>query len=161
MGRMPNSVAITLNSPEATFRLGRLFGELALSGDVISLEGDLGAGKTLLTQGIGKGLGVPDTCYITSPTFGLVHEYPGRLPLFHIDLYRLASEEEIEAAGIIDFLYESGVTVVEWAARLGFLMPAERLDVVLSITGATTRLADLVGHGAGWQARIQDLGNFS
>jgi len=148
---------IDLATPEDTKRLGILLGRIARPGDVIALEGDLGAGKTFLTQAIGQGLEVPETCRITSPTFSLIHEYPGRLPLFHIDLYRLADEDEMVALGLDDYLYDEGVTVIEWAGRLGRLLPEERLELFLLIAGPESRKVRIKAVGASWRERVGKL----
>ena len=148
-------VSITLASLAETTAFGHLLGQQALPGDIITLAGNLGAGKTTLTQAIGQGLLVPEDCYITSPTFSLLHEYPGRIPLYHMDLYRLADEEEIEALGFEDYLYGEGLCVIEWPERLGSLLPEERLHIDLLFTGETARRAELTGYGAEWQERIK------
>jgi len=111
---MPTVVS---NSPGETLRLGEAWGREAKAGWVIGLTGDLGAGKTQLVKGIARGLGIASR--IQSPTFTLVHENrEGRLPLYHIDLYRLDTPEQIVAAGLEDYFYQTdGVTVVEWVER--------------------------------------------
>ncbi len=131
-----------------TLKFGRLLGREARPGDVFTLTGDLGAGKTTLTQAIGQGLEVPESCYITSPTFSLLHEYPGRFPLYHMDLYRLAGEEEVEELGFEDYIYGEGLTVIEWPDRLGSLMPEDRLDIELSIVSETARKVILTAYGS-------------
>ena len=105
------------NSPAETEALGEAWGRAAISGLVIGLTGDLGAGKTQLVKGLARGLGV--TARVHSPTFTLVNEYPGgRLPLYHLDLYRLETPKQISAAGLEDFFYQpDGVAVIEWAER--------------------------------------------
>jgi tRNA threonylcarbamoyladenosine biosynthesis protein TsaE len=105
------------HSPADTEALGESWGRAAVSGLVIGLTGDLGAGKTQLVKGLARGLGV--TARVHSPTFTLVNEYPGgRLPLYHLDLYRLETREQIGAAGLEDFFYQpDGVAVIEWAER--------------------------------------------
>jgi len=148
---------LALTSLAETIAFGQRIGREARPGDIITLAGNLGAGKTTLTQAIGQGLLVPEHCYITSPTFSLLHEYPGRIPLYHMDLYRLADEEEIEVLGFEDFLYGDGLCVIEWPERLGSLMPAERLHLDLRFAGETARRAELTGYGDDWQARIQNL----
>lgn len=140
------SQTIVLESLEATARLGQRLGELAEAGDIITLAGDLGAGKTTLAQSIGQGLQVPPSCYITSPTFSLLHEYPGRLPLYHMDLYRLSCQEVIDL-GFEDYLYGEGLSVVEWPDRLDEIMPLDRLQIELEMTSETTRTAHLRWHG--------------
>ncbi len=102
-------------SLEETQRLGMLLGTLAQPGDVILLDGDLGAGKTAFTQGIGRGLGIDAT--INSPTFTILKEYQGRLPLYHFDLYRIDDPEEMASLGFDDYFDGDGVCVVEWAER--------------------------------------------
>ena len=103
---------INLNSVQDTIKFGEKFGKLLISGDIIFLNGDLGAGKTTLSKSIGEGLGVQE--YITSPTFTLINEYEGRLPLYHFDLYRLDSYEELEELGVEDYFYGNGVCLIEW-----------------------------------------------
>lgn len=151
----PDTIALASLAETITF--GRLLGQEARPGDIITLGGNLGAGKTTLTQAIGQGLMVPENCYITSPTFSLLHEYPGRLPLYHMDLYRLADEEEIEVLGFEDYLYGDGLCVIEWPERLGSLMPEERLHIELCFTDETARRAELTGYGDNWQQRIPTL----
>ncbi|MBC8286170.1 MAG: tRNA (adenosine(37)-N6)-threonylcarbamoyltransferase complex ATPase subunit type 1 TsaE [Nitrospinae bacterium] len=106
------------HSPEETLQLGKFLGSSLIPGDIILLFGDLGAGKTHLTQGICIGLGLDPDAYIRSPTFTLINEYPGRLPIYHIDLYRIDSQEEIYSLGLEEILFNQGVTVIEWAEKL-------------------------------------------
>ena len=134
--------------------MGKVLGEIVEPGDVITLAGPLGAGKTTLTQAIARGLGVDPRIYVTSPTFSLLHEYQGRIPLYHMDLYRLAGEDEIESLGFPEYLYGSGLTVIEWPDRLGSLMPPERLHVELAMSGETSRSANLTAHGNLWQKKL-------
>ena len=103
--RVMDECRIELKSLEEHCCLGRLLGELALPGDVICLDGDLGAGKTTLTQAIARGLDVPNTCYVTSPSFAIFHEYPGRIPLYHMDFYRLQDSLEIVELGFEEYFY--------------------------------------------------------
>jgi tRNA threonylcarbamoyladenosine biosynthesis protein TsaE len=146
MPSQQSTQTIVLASLEETARLGVWLGSLAEAGDIITLAGDLGAGKTTLTQSIGLGLHVPASCYITSPTFSLLHEYPGRLPLYHMDLYRLTCDEIIDL-GFEDYLYGEGLSVVEWPDRLEEIMPRDRLQIEIEITSETTRTAHLTCHG--------------
>lgn len=154
---MAFTCTIDLPSLEQTVSFGRRLGNIALPGDVITLAGGLGAGKTTLTQAIGQGLMVPENYYITSPTFSLLHEYPGRIPLYHMDLYRLTNEEEIEALGFEDYLYGNGLTVIEWPDRLGSLLPGDRLDIEISFTSEIGRKAILTQHGAVWLERLKNI----
>ncbi|NOX25871.1 MAG: tRNA (adenosine(37)-N6)-threonylcarbamoyltransferase complex ATPase subunit type 1 TsaE [Deltaproteobacteria bacterium] len=124
-----------------------MLGQQARPGDIITLDGGLGAGKTALSQFIGQGLGVPADCYITSPTFSIVHEYPGRIPFYHMDLYRLGYED-LEELGLEDYLYGKGLCVIEWPERLEDLMPRHRLHVNLTLTSESSRTATLTAIGA-------------
>ena len=143
---------LSLASPDATRLLGLALGKLARAGDIITLEGDLGAGKTTLTQAIGAGLGVPPEQYITSPTFAIMHQYPGRLPLYHMDLYRIG-DEDFYALGLDEYLYADGLCVIEWPHRLEDL-PSDRLAIELCFAGDITeaRTARLTPLGA-WRDR--------
>lgn len=113
--------------PDHTRALGRRLGAAAGPGTVLALIGPLGAGKTLLTKGVAEGLGV--TGVVNSPTFVLMNEHHGRLPLYHVDAYRLDDPEEAVAAGLLDDRQAGGVTVVEWADRLSGSLPADRLEI--------------------------------
>jgi len=106
------------NSPEQTFEFGRILGRILDSGIVIALYGDLGTGKTALAQGLARGIDVPEEYYITSPTYTLINEYPGRCPFYHIDLYRLESDVDFEDIGLYDIFQGNGIAAVEWADRL-------------------------------------------
>lgn len=149
--------SIELLTLQDTEKLGAVLGRIAEPGDIITLEGPLGAGKTALTQAIGRGLGIDPQIYITSPTFTLLHEYRGRVPLYHMDFYRLRSEEEIESLGFQEYFYGQGLTVIEWPERLGSLMPAERLHIELLLSGEESRIAHLCAHGAYWQKKVADI----
>jgi tRNA threonylcarbamoyladenosine biosynthesis protein TsaE len=149
--------SIELKSLQHTKTLGDVLGRIVQPGDVITLAGSLGAGKTALTQAIGYGLGVDPHIYITSPTFSLLHEYMGRIPMYHMDLYRLEDESEIESLGLSDYFYDDGVTVIEWPEKLGSLVPEERLHIDLVISGNHSRTAKLTPHGVYWQKKVADL----
>nr|MBF0223745.1 tRNA (adenosine(37)-N6)-threonylcarbamoyltransferase complex ATPase subunit type 1 TsaE [Desulfobulbaceae bacterium] len=147
---------LSLENLDQTNLFGLHLAELARPGDIYTLTGTLGAGKTTLTQFIGRGLGVPENCYITSPTFSLIHEYQGRIPLFHMDLYRLASEEIFEL-GFEEYLYGEGLTIIEWPDRLGELMPEDRLEIVLDFASETARTARLTPHGSFTKRQLAHL----
>jgi tRNA threonylcarbamoyladenosine biosynthesis protein TsaE len=151
-GETVTPLLLRSESVERTHALGRALGELARAGDVILLEGELGAGKTAFTQGIGLGLGVAAT--INSPTFTILKEYEGRLPLYHFDLYRLDEPDELYELGFEDYFRGDGVCVVEWAERGEFkdeeepVWDGDWLRVALSITGADERTLACVADGA-------------
>jgi tRNA threonylcarbamoyladenosine biosynthesis protein TsaE len=128
--------------PAATSRLGASLATVARAGDLICLWGDLGAGKTHLAKAFGAALGVTET--IVSPSFVLMAEYAGRLPLFHLDPYRLADAADALAGGLIDDRQALGVTLVEWPERLGDALPAGRLDVRIEGAGDDPREITLV-----------------
>jgi len=136
---MIRSFLISSASDSETRRIGRIIGETAGAGSLIGLYGDLGCGKTALVQGLAMGLGVPETVYVTSPSYTLVNEYSGRLPLFHLDLYRL-SDTDFEDIGLYDILNtHSAVVAVEWAERLAPDAFVEGLALRMEITGENTR----------------------
>ena len=132
---------IVCEDPAATSALGRALSVAARPGDVVCLWGDLGAGKTHLAKAFGAGLGVTDT--IVSPSFILMAEYTGRLPLFHLDLYRLGDASDALAGGLIDDRQAAGVTLVEWPDRLGRALPERRLDVRIDGAGEAPRVVTL------------------
>lgn len=128
---------LTSTEPAQTTELGLALARAAQPGDLICLWGELGAGKTHLTKAFGAGLGVADT--ITSPSFILMAEYAGRIPLFHLDLYRLGDASDVLAGGLIDDRQLTGVTVVEWPDRMADLLPEGRLDIVIDGSGEEPR----------------------
>ena len=132
-----SSLEIVSHSPEETQRLGMRLGQLALPGDVFLLVGELGAGKTCLTQGIAWGLDINE--YTQSPTFVIMRELYGRLPLYHIDLYRLDRIEESLDLGLDDYLYGGGVCVVEWAEKALSILPPEYLLIKIGYLADTER----------------------
>jgi tRNA threonylcarbamoyladenosine biosynthesis protein TsaE len=142
-----DTIQIQVHSLSDTEKLGRLVGEKALPGDVICLDGDLGAGKTTLSQAIARGLEVPDSCYVTSPSFAIMHEYEGRLPMYHMDFYRLQDAGEVEDLGFEEYFYLNGVTVIEWSTRAIEILPDERLVLSLHQNDDLSRTVTLKGSG--------------
>jgi tRNA threonylcarbamoyladenosine biosynthesis protein TsaE len=144
----PAVLALTTSTAAQTQYLGECMGRLLGSGMVIRLNGDLGAGKTCFVQGLARGLQVPADYEITSPTYTLVHEYPGRLPFFHIDLYRLNSFVDAESIGLWDIFDGHAVAAVEWADRLeASEWPEKNISVTLRIFDDETRGIDINGSG--------------
>lgn len=116
---------IILNGLKETDEFGIRLGKLLKPGDVVCLNGELGAGKTTLTKSIGLGLGVED--YITSPTFSLINEYEGRYPVYHFDVYRLENADELYDLGFDEYFYGKGVSIIEWADKIEKFLPEERI----------------------------------
>ena len=134
-------------SAAETQEVGELLGAMLTTGIFISLQGELGAGKTQFARGVARGLGVAPQVPVTSPTFTLLNIYQGRLSLYHFDLYRLAGDEDIRDLGFDEYFAGPGVVLVEWAERLAEEMPAERLDIFLSHAGEDCRQLELTPHG--------------
>jgi tRNA threonylcarbamoyladenosine biosynthesis protein TsaE len=128
---------ITTRSEEETLRLGEIIGGNLKPGDIISLNGDLGAGKTHITKGIAKGLGVED--YITSPTFIIVNEYEGKIPLYHFDVYRINDIHEMFEIGFDEYLYGRGACVVEWGEIVEELLPDKTVNITIKKIDDNTR----------------------
>ena len=131
------------NSLEETQSIGRIIGERAMPGTVIALIGDLGSGKTSLTQGIAAGLQVPDDYYVTSPTFTLVNEYPGRIPLYHFDMYRLSGSPDLEDLGYEDYAYGTGLVAVEWAEKVMDRLPEKTIYIHMERLSEESRSLEL------------------
>ena len=142
-------------SLEETQKLGSELGRLAQPDDLFMLVGGLGAGKTCLTQGIAWGLDIAG--YATSPTFVVINQYRGRLPLYHIDLYRLDSVEEVVDLGLDDYLYGNGVCVVEWADKAMNVLPPEHLLVEINYVSDTVRDLVLNPGGQRYRAMLSQL----
>ncbi len=144
-------------SVSATFELGRKLGTALQAGDLVAFTGNLGAGKTCCIQGIAAGIGVHDRKAVTSPTYTLIHEYQGRVPLYHFDVYRLASEDDLYDLGYEEYFYGNGVTVIEWADRIGSFLPDEHVAVHLCIQPDQTRCISLSAYGEQYQQLVHSL----
>ncbi len=148
--------SVITSSPEQTWRIGELLGVRLNPGDTVCLYGDLGAGKTSISYGIALGLEVREQ-YITSPTFTFVNEYEGRVPLYHIDLYRLKEAGELENIGFEEYVDSDGVTVIEWAERAEEELPDERLSVYLSYIDAHSREIGFMAEGERYEKLLETL----
>lgn len=148
---------IKTSSPEETAGVGEKLALLLRAGDVICLNGDLGAGKTRFAQGVACGLGVAGP--VTSPTFTLINEYQGRLPLYHMDVYRLTGPLEMEDLGYEEYFYSDGVTLVEWAERVEELLPGERLDIYIKrgTGGEESREISAAPRGERYRLLVEEL----
>ena len=134
------------SSHRHTDRLGQVLGCALRGGETIALYGPLGAGKTALVRGIAQGLGASPTA-VTSPTFVVIHEYQGRLPLAHVDLYRIRSVRELESTGLIEYFSGQTVTAIEWADKCLALLPQDRIEITLSHRAARSRTIQLNATG--------------
>lgn len=110
-----------------TRRIGRVTGRYLTPGSLVALSGDLGTGKTEFIKGLAKGLGTNRRYHVSSPSFVLINEYPGRIPLYHIDLYRLSETREMEELGLEEYFFGDGVTAIEWAEKASASLPSQRI----------------------------------
>ena len=133
-------------------------GRLLFSGAVVALVGPLGAGKTHLVRAIAEGLQVPDSRVVTSPTFVLIQEYSGRLPIYHFDAYRLSGSAPFDDLGGYEYPKEEGVCLIEWADRVAGCLPGEYLRIDLVVKGETVREATLEAKGQRYQEVLSKIG---
>jgi tRNA threonylcarbamoyladenosine biosynthesis protein TsaE len=147
--------AVTRSTDE-TLELARAVGELLRPGDVVSLVGELGAGKTVFARGVARALGVTEL--VVSPTFTIVREYEGRVPLVHVDVYRIDAVQELHDLGFEEVVRDDAVTLVEWGDKIDGLLSGDRLDIRLAPGGADDeRMVEIEGHGRSWSARVAEL----
>ncbi len=130
---------ITTRSVDETQKLGEIIGTAVTGGTVLALTGDLGSGKTAFVQGLARGLEVPDDYYITSPSYTLINEYPGRYPLFHVDLYRISDPMDMENIGLYEILHNSGIVAIEWADRIEQKLLPDPINIHFELTGEKSR----------------------
>jgi tRNA threonylcarbamoyladenosine biosynthesis protein TsaE len=150
----PAALDIVSHGAEQTRRLGSYLGALLGPGDVVLLEGEFGTGKTTLTQGLAAGLGI-NARYVNSPTFTLINEHRGgRVPLYHIDLYRLEDEESVATLGLDDYFEGDGVTVIEWPGQAAPWLPEEYILVRLSHLNETKRTLRFHSRGDRYAALL-------
>lgn len=153
---MGAEIRLRTRSPEETRAVGAAIATALAPGDVVSLTGDLGAGKTNLVQGAARGLGAEEP--VGSPTFVLVREYRGSLPIYHLDVYRLERVQEVLDLGFEDLLDPSGVVFIEWGSAIEGLLPASHLEVELrSLEGEQDREVAVRARGSAWEARWDEL----
>jgi tRNA threonylcarbamoyladenosine biosynthesis protein TsaE len=153
---MRTGLALATTSPEETRAVGRSVAAFLGPRDVVSLTGDLGAGKTTFVQGAAEGLGVTEP--VLSPTFTLVRRYKGSLPVYHLDVYRLERMQDVLDVGLEEILDEGAVVFIEWGDAIDPLLPPEQLQVELTLpTEGDRRLLELTWHGRTWAGRIDGL----
>lgn len=153
---MTETVRIISHSPAETIAIGCGLGKLLQPGDVLCLAGGLGAGKTCLARGIAIGLGA-DEARVSSPTFVLAQEYRGRIPMYHLDLYRLKSAEEVEEAGLDEYVGGDGVAVIEWPDVYSPLLNMDRLTVEIRTTAAFERELVLTPQGDRYRSILEEM----
>ena len=147
---------IKLDSLRKTEQFGEKLGKVLKKGDILCLNGDLGAGKTTLTKSIGLGLGVEE--YITSPTFSLINEYRGDLPVYHFDVYRLENVDELDDLGFDEYFFGEGVCIIEWAEKIENMLPKE--IIVLSIEKGQAidkRIVSITGKGKRYKEVLEEM----
>lgn len=145
---------LTLKTESDMEALGTRIAQALPNGGFVALYGDLGAGKTVLSRGAGRALGLD---HLSSPTFTIVQEYPTAPPLFHFDAYRLADEDELYAMGFEDYLDRGGLILMEWADRVPGALPQDRLDLEIVGSGAEERTVRLMPHGTTYEGLVRDL----
>ncbi len=150
-------VVFQTKSALETIRVGRDIGRRLLIGDVVALVGELGAGKTQFIKGLAAGVGIENSAYVSSPSFTLIHEYPGQMPFYHIDLFRLGKEQEAEELGLEDYFLGRGITAIEWADRIPSLLPKELLFISIVYVDKNMRSLEIVGKGKRYENLIKEL----
>lgn len=142
------------NSPQETQTMAKKLASLIDEGDIVSLTGDLGAGKTCFVQGFAQALGIGST--IISPTFNLIREYSGRIPLFHFDVYRLKTAQELVELGYEEYFFGKGVCVIEWGNKISELLPPDYLEIEFRREGEHTRQLIIRPSGNKWRRKARE-----
>ena len=142
---MRNTESVITNDPDETLALGARLARKLKRGMFVGLCGELGTGKTIFTKGIAKGLGVKAYRYVNSPSFVIIKEYKGKIPLYHFDIYRLDSNDDLDSVGYQEYFYGKGVTVVEWADKIKDILPDKRIDINFFHAGKTKRKIKISG----------------
>ncbi len=140
------NLTLISNSAGDTQTIGKTIGKYLRGGDVVALIGELGSGKTCITRGIARGVGVSEKYRITSPTFTLLNEYPGRITLYHLDIYRLSGSRDLEEMGYEEYFYSDGVIVIEWAEKIKKILPEGCFNVYLRYIDENKRELNISGR---------------
>jgi len=154
-----NSLTVVTRSAHETRRWGAKLGRLLCGGEIIGLIGELGTGKTCFVRGLAAGLEVDSKAWIRSPTFTLINEYPGRLPIYHIDLFRVGSRHELEGLNLREYLYSDGVSLIEWFDHLPADSVDEYLELEIAHAGGAKRKLNFTPHGERYERIIESLGS--
>jgi tRNA threonylcarbamoyladenosine biosynthesis protein TsaE len=163
ISNLKHKMVIQTKRVSETIRIGKSIGRHLLPGDIVALVGELGAGKTQFIKGLAAGAGIRNPDYISSPSFTLIHEYPGKIPFYHVDLFRLEREKEAEELGLEEYFQGGGITAIEWADKIPSLLPTKNLFIHIAIMRKNTRSLEIIGKGKRYedivnQLRISDLG---
>jgi tRNA threonylcarbamoyladenosine biosynthesis protein TsaE len=150
-------VVIQTKSTSETVRLGKRIGSLLQPREVVALVGELGAGKTQFIKGLAAGVGIGTPTYISSPSFTLINEYPGKIPFYHVDLFRLEREKDAEELGLEDYFQSGGITAIEWADKIPSLIPKEMLLIHITYTGKNTRSLEIIGKGKRFEELVSRI----
>ncbi|MDD5680107.1 MAG: tRNA (adenosine(37)-N6)-threonylcarbamoyltransferase complex ATPase subunit type 1 TsaE [Candidatus Omnitrophica bacterium] len=140
-----------------TINIGEKLGKIFRKGDIIALCGQLGSGKTVLTKGIAAGLGVKKSNYVNSPSFVILKEYKGRIPLYHFDIYRLNDISEFSTVGYSEYFYGRGVSVIEWADKIMDILPKEYLLISIEIVNENSRKLEIKACGEQYKKLLEKL----
>jgi tRNA threonylcarbamoyladenosine biosynthesis protein TsaE len=154
--RIFNTMEIISGSAQKTLAVGKLISRKIEKGDIVCLFGDLGSGKTVLTKGICLGLGI-DKDKVTSPTFVILRQHEGKFPIYHFDLYRLSCPGDILDLGYEEYFFDEGISVIEWADKLGQLLPKEFLKIQLLVKGENKRLIKISAEGLRYRKLLEDI----
>jgi len=149
------NLTIISKSPEETKKLGEDIGKLVRAGDLLAFYGELGAGKTCFIQGISQQLEVKD--YVTSPSFTIINEYRGKIPIYHFDLFRLNNAEEILELGYKEYFYGEGLTVIEWAEKIEEYLPKEHLKIDIKFEDHYKRTITFIPQGDRFEKILKEL----
>jgi len=150
-------VVLQTGSTSETIQIGKSIGSLLLPGDVVALVGELGAGKTQFIKGLAAGAGIRKPAYVSSPSFTLINEYEGKIPFYHIDLFRLETEKEAGDLGLEEYFQGIGITAIEWADKIPSLLPREMLFIHIAYAGKNTRSLEIIGNGKRYEELIDRL----
>jgi len=155
MSKETSQMSVISRSQEETFFIGKIIGEHLTKGDILALSGELGTGKTCFTQGVARGIGVPEGFPVTSPSFTLMNEYQGRIHLYHFDLYRLQGAQDMDDLGYEEYLFGEGVSIIEWADKMRDVLSEEALSIAFKYLDENMREIVLSGQ----KKRIAQISN--
>jgi tRNA threonylcarbamoyladenosine biosynthesis protein TsaE len=149
-------IIIVSRSAAQTRGVGKVLGRSLEAGSVVALSGELGTGKTEFIKGLARGIGVKQG-HVSSPSFVLINEYPGRIPLYHVDLYRLSEGRDLEEIGLQEYFYGNGVTAIEWAEKAAPLIPSRHFWIHIQWTGLTRRQLTVKAHGTRYGELLETI----